>query len=200
MARIGLTSPWVTFYHEVSAFFEKDSDVKVIYDEEENILTLYVENSTKAAALTELLPVEKDFGTITMQIRVVPANQNNMKKLMNLRITDEPTGKLFEAALDGNKRLSQVVHIAGIFNNPMTYVVFKKEVVQYFNDSLGDINGVCSTLMQNIANDIFENKEGVYFCTDVNSVSSTALSTWNPAWSMLNPGTLNWNTNTTESK
>ena len=60
----------------------------------------------------------------------------------------------------------------------MTYVVFKKEVVQYFNDSLGDIHGVCSTLMQDIAKDIFEDTEGVYFCTDTeNPVPKFTITT-----------------------
>lgn len=168
MAKLGLSSPWVTFYHEVSAFFEKDSDITIVYNEDENILNLYVDNATKAAALTELLPVEKTFGAVTMRINVIPANRVAKTKLASFKATDEPVGMLYETALDGNEHLADIVHINGIFNNPMTYVIFKKEVVQYYNDSLGDFNGVCSTLMQNIAEEIFENRTGVYFCTDVN--------------------------------
>lgn len=168
MAKLGLSSPWVTFYHEVSAFFEKDSDIKIVYNEDENVLNLYVDNAAKAAALTELLPVEKTFGAVTMRINVIPANRVAKTKLTSFKATDEPVGMLYETALDGNEHLADVVHITGIFNNPMTYVIFRKEVVQYYNDSLGDFNGVCSTLMQNIAEEIFENRTGVYFCTDVN--------------------------------
>ena len=50
----------------------------------------------------------------------------------------------------------------------MTYVVFVKEVVQYFNDDLGDANGVCSTLYQDIAKRLFTSTEGVFFCTNTN--------------------------------
>lgn len=173
MARLSLSSPWVSFYHEVSTFFEKDPDVRVVYDEDENILNLYVDNASKAAALTELLPVEKAFGGVTMRINVIPANRVNAAKVASFKANNEPLGLVYEAALDGNEHLADIVHITGIFNNPMTYVIFKKEVVQYFNDSLGDFNGVCSTLMQNIANEIFEKREGIYFCTDIKDVKPT---------------------------
>lgn len=180
MAKLGLTSPWVTFYHEVNAFFEKDSDIRVIYDEEENIISLYVDNEAKAAALTELLPTEKVFGTVTVYIKVIPANRLNVNRINKLMAGNENKGDLVATALEGNDRLADVVRIVGIFNNPMTYIVFRKEVVQYFNDSLGDIHGVCSTLMQDIARDIFEDMEGVYFCTDIeNPVPSITVSTDN---------------------
>ena len=182
MAKLGLTSPWVTFYHEVNAFFEKDSDIRVIYDEEENVISLYVDNEAKAAALTELLPMEKIFGAVTLYIKVIPANRLNVNKINKLMITgNKDKGDLMATALEGNEHLARVVHITGIFNNPMTYIVFRKEVIQYFNDSLGDINGICSTLMQDIARDIFvENIEGVYFCTDTeNPIPSITVSTDN---------------------
>ena len=168
MARLNLSSPWVSFYHEVSTFFEKDPDVRVVYDEDENVLSLYVDNAAKAAALTELLPVEKTFGAVTMRVNVIPANSIEETALkLKARAGNVPIAELYSNALAGNPHVKEIITINGIFNNPMTYVVFKKEVIQYFNDSLGDINGVCSTLCQDIANDIFAEKTGVYFCTDV---------------------------------
>ena len=168
MARLGLLSPWATFYNELKAFFEKDDEVTVVYNEDENIVNLYVDNSEKAVALTELLPIEKKFGSITLQIKVIPANTNTKKFAV---IGASPVGDalemidLYGMALRGNRNFDGITTIHGIFNNPITYVIFTKRVIQYYNDSLGDVNGVCSTLMQNIANDIFEKKDGVYFCT-----------------------------------
>ena len=52
------------------------------------------------------------------------------------------------------------------------YVIFQKEVVQFFTDDLTDIYGLCSTLYQDIAKDVFENVGGVFFCTSNNAVSS----------------------------
>ena len=40
------------------------------------------------------------------------------------------------------------------------------EYVQYYNDSLNDINGICSTLYQDVAKDVFDKRSGVYFCTE----------------------------------
>ena len=178
MAKLGLTSPWVNFYYQINTFFEKDNDVRVVYDEDENIISLYVDNEAKAAALTELLPVEKVFGGVTVRVNVIPANRLNVTKVNKFLASGEDKGNLIAVALEGNDRLADVIRVVGIFNNPMTYVVFRKEVVQYFNDSLGDIHGVCSTLMQDIAKDIFEDTEGVYFCTDTeNPVPKLTIST-----------------------
>jgi len=47
----------------------------------------------------------------------------------------------------------------------LTYVLFKNKVVQYFIDNIGDYNGMKSTLYEDIARDIFEDVDGVFFCT-----------------------------------
>ena len=170
MAKLGLSSPWVIFYNEINAMFKDDPDIRIVYDEENNTINLYVDNADKANALTELLPVEKNFGAITITINVIPSN--NIVETVNSRrfkMLTQPVGVMFELAFKGNPHFSKAVHVTNIFNNPMTYIVFKREVIQYFNDSLGDLNGVCSTLMQNIAENIFDYRDGVYFCTSVNT-------------------------------
>lgn len=163
MAKLGLSSPWVIFYNELNAFFARDPLVKVVYDENENVIDLYVEDAEKAAALTELLPTEKDFGAVKLQINVIPAN---VKYFGKNTYSTTPLTNLYKNALMGNEAVVGIKEIQGIFTNPITYVVFKKEVIQYFNDSLSDIYGQCSTLMQEIAKNIFANQTGIYFCTD----------------------------------
>lgn len=168
MAKLNLLSPWATFYNELKAFFEKDDEVTVVYNEDENIVNLYVDNPEKAAALTELLPVEKNFGSITLQIKVIPANANTKRFSaikLSLAGSEIEMVDLYGMALRGNRNFVGVTAIHGVFSTPITYVIFAKQVIQYYNDSLGDVNGVCSTLMQNIASEIFEKKDGVYFCT-----------------------------------
>lgn len=54
----------------------------------------------------------------------------------------------------------------GIFSNPITYIVFKNKVVQFWNDDLSDIYGNRSTLYQDIAKEIFGESSGIFFCTD----------------------------------
>ena len=156
MARIGLSSPWVTFYRELEALFLGDADVRVVYDEEANHIKLYVDGEEKAYALSVLLPSHKQFGNVDLLISIIPSN--NQVKLVK---------DLYAYAFEGNSILSYIKKIRGIFTNDITYVVFRNVVVQYFNDDLSDVNGYCSTLYQDIAKRVFEEKEGVFFCTDL---------------------------------
>lgn len=156
MSKLGLSSPWVNFYKELEALFAKDPEVKVVYDEEKNDVKLYVDNLAKADALAQLLPVERTFGNITITVTVIPANKEGASKI-----------QLFRTAFEGNGAFNYTASAEGIFTNPIHYVVFANEVVQYFNDDLSDAHGVRSTLYQDIAEDVFENHESVYFCTNV---------------------------------
>lgn len=166
MAMIKLAPPWVTFASEMEQMFKYDSEVHVVYDNDEHEIKLYVDSAAKADALTKLLPVEKKYGNITLKIAVVPANG-----------TFAQNENLYQTAFKGNGAFSFLKTIRGIFANDLTYVVFKNKVVQYFNDDLGDIYGQCSTLYQEIAKHIFGEAEGVFFCTDVQE--NTLNLDWN---------------------
>ena len=167
MARIGLSSPWMEHYRKIEALFAGDFGVKVVYNEEEQVVGLFVDNPTKAAALEEILPAEMAFGNVVLKIAVIPGNQ-------------APRGKkgVFEDAFDGNAALAYVKKGAGIFAGGFTYVVFRNKVVQYWTDDLGDAHGLCSTLYEDIARDVFVDKEGVFFCTDVPEGSPLATQKW----------------------
>lgn len=154
MAILNLSSPWVEFYREIEAMFKEDPQIKVVYDEEGNTVKLYVEDSDKADALSQILPTEKSFGNVTINIEVIPANVSSNSKF-----------PLFRKAFEGNPVFSYATSSSGVFE--INYVVFKNKVVQYPNDDISDVNGLRSTLYQNIADDIFTNREGIYFCTDV---------------------------------
>lgn len=164
MAKLKMLSPWMVFYREVDAMFKKDPEVQVVYDEDEQVIKLFVNNTNKADALTQILPTEKEFGNVTVQIVVIPAN--NL-----LQSSDDD---LYRRALYGNEAVWSVETTADIPGFPcLTYVIFNKEVVQYFTDNLGDYYGITSTLYQNIAKDIFIETEGVFFCTAVASRPTT---------------------------
>ena len=175
MARLGLSSPWVLYYHKVEAFFKNDSEVKVVYDEENNLLKLYVDNMVKAEALAQLLPIEKEFGTVTLNIEVIPSNEAQEKNSLSLAAVKGNKALLIEA-LRGNSSIQSIVEVK-VYTNPVTYVIFKPEIVQYFTDSLSDAHGICSTLNQDIAKDIFAEIDGVFYCTDkVNSITTGCIT------------------------
>lgn len=156
MAIIKKSAPWITYYREVNALFAKDDEVFVVLDEESETLNIYVENEKKANAIQYLMPTEKNFGNVLLLIKVIPSNKGDY--MVNAR---NPLTVATDAFCD-NDAVYAVTDVSGVF--PLVYVIFRKEVVQYFDDNLGDINGNCSTLYETMARDVFENV-GINFCT-----------------------------------
>ena len=155
MKKVGILSPWTCYVHQVEAFFEKDDDVTVVYDNDIPKVSLYVKDEKKADALMRLLPPTKNFGNIDLKITVIPAN----KLTSNVN--------LFEDALEGNEAFSRIVTVKDAFmSNPINYILFEKEVVQYPTDDLGDANGLRSTLYQDMAKELFGEYDGIFFCTE----------------------------------
>ena len=165
-----LSAPWITFYHEMEAMFGEDPEISVELDdsdEDEMIIKLYVDNPAKAEALEQLLPMEKKFGNVSVYLEIIPANEEESKI------------RLFQKAFENNpvfKFTYSVPNIGGLY--PANYVVFENKVVQFFNDELNDIHGNKSTLYQEIAKDIFEDHEGIYFCTDTKEEIGKPLGEW----------------------
>lgn len=150
---VKLSSPWQIFYHKVEALFGQDPEVSVVFDNEEYTLKLYVDNAIKADAIGKLLPLTKDFGNVTVKIQVIPANEQTV-------------ADLFKTAFNGNPALSYVEHIETPMTGKLDFVVFQNKVVQYYCDNMFDINGICSTLYQDVAKDVF-NVDNVSYCTDI---------------------------------
>ena len=160
MTKLKLASPWATCFRQFKAFFQKDPDVRVIFDEDTPSIKLYVENQDKADALAYLIPTSKQFGNVTLQIIIIPANGVEINSGAYSNTVDAIMG-----ALKGNKAMAgfQPVESAGF---KAMYVLFAREVVSYFNDNLADLNGLTSTLYQNLAEEVFPNHSGVFFCTE----------------------------------
>lgn len=152
--KVNLAAPWVIDYRKIEALFREDKQIKVVFDEDTYTTKIYVDNEDKAEALKDLLPSEKKYGNVIMKIIVVPAN-----KLQDSKIA------LFRRAFSGNPAVSFIETI-NVDTNDMNFIVFQPVVVQFFNDSTADIHGLCSTLYQDIAKDIFGEQEGIFFSTD----------------------------------
>ena len=158
MAKLKLSPPWSIFYDEISAMFRPDPEVNLVMDEENKIIYVFVNNPRKSAAIRQILEQEKHFGRITLKVQVPPPD--------GAGDYDFADGvELYAAAFEKNPRLSYVQPKTSIFDTSF-YVVFKNEVVQYFNDDISDINSQCSTLSEYIARDIFVGDELPNFNTD----------------------------------
>lgn len=173
--RFKMSPPWILYVSQINALFSNDPDITIEYDNDSVEIKLYVNNNKKAAALMYLLPFEKEFGNVTLDIIIIPSNHNAVEKV------DLTTAKeYFEAAFENNPVFAFTHVVQGIFTNTLTYVVFKNRVVQFFADNLNDIHGNISTLYQELAKDVF-NKDvipGVLFCTDIEEKVGKPLGEW----------------------
>ena len=165
MALLKLSSPWVEHYRKIEAMFKNDSDVKVIFNENDMEVRLYVDNRTsKANAIEELLVSPVEFGNVTLNITVIPANEATYK--VDFKASKNPACTVLHEAFRGNTAWTGIEECK-LGPSVFTYVMFKKEVVQYFNDSLNHPEGIHSTLYQEIAKDIFKSLDGVFYCTEI---------------------------------
>ena len=176
MAKLKLSPPWDTYYDELNVMFKNDPSVHVVMDDDEYTVKLYVENPEKADALHELLQEEVQFGNVTLKVTVVPANTQNESRFTHNKNHPKYMELIFRAAFDGNSALYDVVTVQGVFGFSACYVIFNKEVVQYYNDNMSDINGLCSTLYENIARDIFKPDLGAFYCTSANDTGNLSYA------------------------
>lgn len=149
---IQLSSPWVLFYREVEALFAQDPDVKVKLEDDSYTLRIFVESDLKADAIRKLLPRSKQFGNVTLNIEVVPAD------------AEETYFILLRRAFEGNGALADIIN-GKIIDHDVSYFMFKKEVVQYYGDNGADPNGLISTLYADIAEDVIGSDAENYFST-----------------------------------
>jgi len=164
MAKVKLSAPWDEYYEQVMALFGGDPEVHIIFDEEEKDLKLYVETTTKAEALQHLFPAEKEWGGVKMTITIIPPNYDK-SAFKVVKNGDMSSTEIINYAFVKNPHFKEVIHVDLPFWGGFVYVMFKNEVLQYYADNIGDPNGVKSVLAQDIAKEIFEAIDGVYYCT-----------------------------------
>ena len=168
MAKLKLVAPWDEYYNKMNAFFAEDPDVTILYDEEEKNIKVLVNDPCKAEALTDLLVSVKNFGDVKLTIEVVPANNipDEIKMRFKIARNEENYYTEYESALVGNRAFAYTYTVDNVMGFNAVFVVFQKKVIQYYNDNLGDLDGMKSTLAEEIARDIFAVHNGIFFCTN----------------------------------
>lgn len=152
--KVKLAAPWIVYANQVEAMFKEDPDIKFEYDDTEKVITLRVKGDDKADALTMLLPPEQNLGGVNLTLRVIPAND-----------TETTTMDLFRRAFAGNPIISELISTETPWG-PLNFVVFKPKVVQFYNDNMFDINGIKTTVYQDLAKELFNVDGDVHFCTE----------------------------------
>lgn len=176
MASTHLAPPWVIEYRMIDQLFKYDKDVRVIYDNDEKTVSLYVEGAAKAEALAEILPNDIEFGSVQLTIKVIPANPIDINQS-----TVKTRQDIFADAFKDNPIVERMIPCV-LFERPILYILFRKKVVQFYTDDLSDYGGISSTLYESIAKHIFtEGIDGVFFCTstkDLEDELSVPLGEW----------------------
>lgn len=149
-----MVAPWTEFANQVEAMFKEDKDIKFNYDDLSKVITLRVNGNDKAEALTKLLPTEKQFGAIVVKVNVILANKFGEDKI-----------DLFCRAFCGNPAVAKITTVETLWG-PLSFVVFAPKVVQYYDDTLFDLNGIHTTIYQDLAREVFGTFDGVCYCTE----------------------------------
>ena len=152
--KIKLAAPWVIYANQIEAMFKEDKDIVFDYDDNNKVITLRVNGDDKAEALLQLLPAKKTFGNVSIDIKIIPANDEDTKTI-----------DLFRKAFNGNPIISEITTLNTMWGS-LNFVVFKPKVVQYHNDHMYDLNGICSTIYQDLAKEVFGQDNGVFYCTE----------------------------------
>jgi hypothetical protein len=160
MLNYSISSPWYTFQRKVAALFGGDPDYKVGDVREcdgsgaDYEFDIEVRKHEKFVALERLMPGVKTFGNVRLRINLY--DEEN-------RVDDR--SDLIRKIFGDNAAVEDIEELYDAADARHTYVLFKPEVVQFFNDDLSDLNGNWSGLAQDIAKEIFEDLPGIHFCT-----------------------------------
>lgn len=153
---IKMASPWNIFAKRIHELFKYDDDIHVLYsDEDPYHIQIMVDSEDKYNALTQLMPPEKEFGNVKVQIDVVPSNKEK---------TDR---ELFETLFDGNPIFSNVITNKLPTGDEINFVMFKPYVVQYYVDNLRDPYGNNNELYGDIAEEVFGTRDGVQYSIEL---------------------------------
>lgn len=154
---LNVSPPWITYYHYLDAIFADDREVTVTYDNEEHEIKLLVNGQDKADSIDRLIVHEVDFGNVKLKVTVVPSNDDSMASIVRKAFAGNDA---VEAIIDGGDK--------GIpFFDDRVFVLFRPEVVQFFNDNLNDFYGLETTLYQTIAREVFDAGASVAFGTNI---------------------------------
>lgn len=140
---VAISSPWMTYYKKLVALFNDDPELEVKWNEDEKSVIIESTNTFKIMALEKLLDPTVAFGnvTITVKCRVKDGSEDSVSAI-------------FKTAFTGNPHISEVIDQETMGCIEQTFVLFKPEVIQFFNDDLTDYHGNWNGLSEDIMRDV----------------------------------------------
>lgn len=153
-----LLQPWVTYYNKLRAMFAGDPDIELSM--EEYTIYLKVKSLEKTTALKKLLYDTIEMGSVVVKVIIYfKSPEPDIREVYEQAFKDNPVFIGFKT-----KASSET-------DNPkfkIDYCIFKKEVIQFFNDEVNDFFGNYNGLMSDIAIEVMQKKYHVgYSINDI---------------------------------
>lgn len=151
-----LPDPVWIYFAKLLVMFGKDPDVELEFERVDDFTSkafIYVNDSNrpgKSDAFTKMLPSRVDFRLQRLYIEVISTNDS--------RADHEVLIDMFY----GNPIIDSFV----TDHSGRHYIVFKKDILQYYANDLSDVNSLQSALAEDLARELItDDITNVYFCT-----------------------------------
>lgn len=163
MMNLAIEAPWYTYGKQLIALFGPDPAITVgdveesTTDDVDFFVNIEVSNHEKFIALDRVLPKVKTFGNITLGIYLY--DEENAT-------AGNDAIEQYKTIFKGNPLVSEIIEAEDMTGDSHGFIMFKPQVIQFYDDNLFDYNGNWSGLAQDIAKEVFEDEiRGIHFCT-----------------------------------
>lgn len=156
--KASIQAPWVTYHNYVKAMFGRDEEINIHDIEKAADGYKFIISSTNSDKLSAISSIFRstifEFGNVKLHIdfRVENDEEYDVEDLYNTAFEGNP---VFDEVIVGSVPSGEAVY----------YVMFAKEVIQFFNDDLSDPYGNYNGLAEDIARDLFKTAVNVNFAT-----------------------------------
>lgn len=155
-----LSPPWYTHLRKLQNLFMSDPDVVVDNDLTKNndgsfTAVIHCATRVKYDALLKVIKPEVKFGNVVLKVEVVAdVNEQTPAELMNIAFGD-------------NDLYVDTYEIVDAMGSKHVYSVFKKDVIQFYNDDLSDYCNNFNGLVADVVKDVIDRKAvRTYVCTE----------------------------------
>ena len=151
-----LSPPWITYFNFLKHSVGNDPCVDVLDIEEatedfDYLVKINVKGRERAAALATILNPCKEFGNVIVRIKIMRCG----REVEPIECPQDLTGlaRVYKDAFCTNRYFNEV-KIIKIFGASLLFPIFKKEVIQFFNDDISDYynnyNGVAADVFAEV--------------------------------------------------
>lgn len=163
--KVALSPPWITFENQVKFTVGQDPNVRVrnLKTVGSNfILPITVLTLSRARALATIIQNSVQLGNITVTVRIKTKAGKLAQPFDTTSLTASQIARLYRIAFSTNTLFDFVTTRSLIPGDPASvFPVFKKRVVQFFNDDLSDLfsnfNNVAAFVFQAVLKNTINN-------------------------------------------